>query len=197
MDTEDKFTTHITDLCPHPEYWHAPNDTATEYEVSVFIGGLVRLIQPEYVVETGTYQGDTSFQIGLALHLNGHGELDTIDNGPEEDYIQAQFKCRYDPLVANINFIRMNSKEFVPRKPIDLAFFDSSTQDRVHEFRRYYDMGMLKKHSIVAFHDAAPHHSVREAIEPLEKEGLVKFLWFNTPRGLAVGQVQHDREPIE
>jgi predicted O-methyltransferase YrrM len=188
MKTEDNFTTHKTELCPHPEYWHAPNDIATEYEVSLFIQGLVRLIQPEYVVETGTFQGHTAAKIGLALFFNGHGELDTLDNGDDATHELAVTATSL--FSSYVNLVRIHSLSFIARMPIDLAFFDSSTGDRVREFRYFYEGGFLKQHAIVVFHDAAPHHEVRESIKPLEEEGLVKFLWFNTPRGLAVGQVQ-------
>lgn len=53
-DLESRWTP-ARDWCPHPEYWHSPDSEATEVEVSEFIGSLVRLIQPEFVLEIGSY----------------------------------------------------------------------------------------------------------------------------------------------
>jgi hypothetical protein len=48
---------------------------------------LVRAIQPEHVVETGTHLGLGSCAIAAALLRNGHGRLTTIDIEPEAGYL--------------------------------------------------------------------------------------------------------------
>ena len=59
--------------CPHPEWWSADDDESAEVEVVELVGALVRVLQPEYVVETGTFVGRMAQGIGQALLLNGHG----------------------------------------------------------------------------------------------------------------------------
>lgn len=188
-ESEINFTTHRTDLCPHPEYWNAPDSEATEVEVSEFIGSLVRLTQPEFVLETGTYRADTTLEISRSLYMNGHGRGVSIeaDQGRAEEA-----ERRLKNLMGENNrvvVIHTDSMDYKPNENIDLAFFDSDMEKRVEEFRSYRAQGYIKEHAIVAFHDTAPHHKVRATILPLEEEGIVKFIWFNTPRGLAVGQV--------
>lgn len=48
---------------------------------------LVRALQPEHVVETGTHFGLGSCAIAAALLRNGHGRLTTIDVDPEAGYL--------------------------------------------------------------------------------------------------------------
>lgn len=191
---ESRFTPS-RDWCKHPEYWHSPDSEATEIEVSEFIGSLVRLIQPEYVVETGTYHGHTTYQIGAALEDNGHGRLVSVDN--DRAALAEAFKniaemegFRENPLPVTI--LDANSMEFIPDQDIDFAFFDSWQEGRIEEYTRFYSMGRLKPGTIVAFHDTAPHHQVRKTILPLEGigEGELSIIDFHTPRGLIVGQVR-------
>jgi Methyltransferase domain len=48
---------------------------------------LVRALQPDHVVETGTHLGLGSCAISAALLRNGHGRLTTIDVDPEAGYL--------------------------------------------------------------------------------------------------------------
>jgi predicted O-methyltransferase YrrM len=48
---------------------------------------LVRAVQPEHVIETGTQHGLGSCVIAAALLRNGHGRLTTIDIDPEAGYL--------------------------------------------------------------------------------------------------------------
>jgi hypothetical protein len=50
---------------------------------------MVRALQPEHVVETGTHLGLGSCVIAAALLRNGHGRLTTIDTDPEAGYLLA------------------------------------------------------------------------------------------------------------
>jgi hypothetical protein len=49
-----------------------------------------------------------------------------------------------------------SSMEFVPDRRYDMAVFDSETELRVHEFRRF--LPWLRDGAVVIFHDTAPHH---------------------------------------
>jgi predicted O-methyltransferase YrrM len=182
--TEERFT-RASSFCPRPEYWHSPDSEATEIEVSKFLGSLVRLIQPEFVVETGTYHGHTTAQIGKALRENGHGRVVSI----EKDRLayEEAMNYYYD---SSVTIIHMNTMDYVPPQDIDFAFFDSWQEGRHEEFKRFYDMGRLKSGSIVAFHDSAPHHQVYRLVnEWLIETGFITAIQFHTPRGLLLGQV--------
>ena len=48
---------------------------------------LVRAVQPDHVIETGTHLGLGSCAIAAALARNGHGHLTTIDIDPDAGYL--------------------------------------------------------------------------------------------------------------
>lgn len=184
-DLESRYTPS-SKFCPHPEYYHSPDSEATEEEVSEFIGALVRIIQPEYVVETGTYHGHTTHHISMALWVNGHGRVDSIENNGNE----YEWAKNYLGVRENVRLIHGNTMDFVPEQEIDFAFFDSWQEGRHEEFLRYHGLGFIKPGTIVAFHDTAPHHQVQRLLEEhLIEPGYIIPIQFFTPRGLLLGQV--------
>lgn len=180
------------DFCPHPEYWHSPDSEATETEVSEFIGALVGMIKPEFVLETGTYHGHTTYQIGLALRDNGRGQVVSIDSDRNAVATAQKNIAFFESLSEEpdlpITILHMNSMDYVPPLPIDFAFFDSWQEGRHEEFQRFWKMGLLKPNAIVAFHDTAPHHQVRKHVYPLQT--MITIIDFHTPRGLILGQLK-------
>src|SRR5437870_1468065 len=52
---------------------------ATEVEVSEFLWGLVRLLKPKQILETGCYTGVSSLFMAQALKDNGFGGLVTLE----------------------------------------------------------------------------------------------------------------------
>ena len=207
MDLKESRFTPPREFCKHPEYWHSPDAEATEIEVSEFIGALIRVLQPEYAVETGTYSGHTATQIALALHKNGHGTLDTVEANQSfhkkaiayfENTLAAKTLIEnegwsqddVEDARSRINFINGNTMSFVPQGPIDFAFFDSWQEGRHQEFLRYKELGCLQPGAIVAFHDTAPHHQVLKHILKLELDDHIKALYFRTPRGVAIAEVK-------
>ena len=172
--------TQPTDICPHPEYWHSQDCEATEAEVVELIGSLIRALQPECVVETGTYKGDMAEAIGRSLKKNGHGRLITFEVDPSL-YKVSRRRCRGLPVDLRLQ----SSLEWEPTGPIDFCWLDSGIETRIHEFQKYYPH---LKGAIVAIHDTAPHHPVRAEIEKHILSQLSP-IWLPTPRGVMIGQV--------
>lgn len=171
-----------SDSCPHPEWWHSTDPQSTELEVSELIGGFIRALQPEYVVETGSCLGITSQLIGLALKANGHGHLDTLEVMPERaEYVR---KMCDDFLPVTVH--ETPSLEFTPAAPINFAFLDSLIDLRIPEFNRFREH--LAPGAVVAFHDTAPRFGAYGAnIRALPG---VQALQLNTPRGITLVQVR-------
>jgi len=181
---ESRFTVP-TGFCPHPEYWHSPDAEGTEREVSYFIAALVTMLQPEFVLETGTWHGHTTALISEAIYKNGHGKFVSIEKD-RGTYEEAQ-RYFYWPGTELLN---MNTMDYTPEQNIDFAFFDSWQEGRHEEFLLYHGLGFLKPGAIVAFHDTAPHHQVfRLMQEHLIDHGYIFPIQFHTPRGLVLGQV--------
>ena len=168
--------------CPNPQWWHTVDVEATEFEVTEAVAGLVRALQPEYVVETGTASAQTAIAIGKALRANGHGRLVTLE--VDSDLVRhGRALTRGLPVEVR----HQPSLEFTPEHPVDFAWLDSLTHLRHLEYRRYYPH--MHARTIVGFHDTAAHHPTRAYIDELESEGVVKAIDLPSPRGFTLGQV--------
>ena len=178
---ESRYTTPRGE-CQHPEWWTATDWDSTELEVIDLLAGFVRGLQPEYVVETGTALAQGSVAIGRALRRNGHGRLVTleVDHGRVE---RARWRCRRLP----VDVVEQSSLDFEPQQLIDLAWFDSLTDLRALEFRKYWPH--MHSGTIVGFHDTGPAHPTKQFIDELESEGLLRPIHLATPRGVTFAQV--------
>ncbi len=177
MTTTEAQFTWPSDDCPRPDWWHSWDSDSAEVEVGEFLYGLVRLLQPSFVVETGTAFGRTAEQIGLALRANGHGHLDTLELDPERCETAAE-RCRGLPVTV----LERDSLTYTPHRPIDLGFFDSELHLRADEYTHL--VPHAAEHAVAVFHDTAPHHRLRPQLAHLP------LLYFATPRGLAIGPLR-------
>lgn len=153
---------------PHPEWWKARDGEASEEEVGDFLYGLVRLVQPECVVETGCYLGDTSLRIAQALKANGHGWLHTCDIDAERVQSVSQRLEHYPATV----YVAPGEEVVTDTPGAQLAFIDSGgNRDR--------EMELLPEGCLVVLHDA------RWFKNPA--------LFFPTPRGISLFRVNHGK----
>ncbi len=186
-EPESRYTVPTT-TCPNPGWWTSTDDESTEVEVSELLAGIVRGLQPEFCIETGTAHGQTTAMIGEALKRNGHGVL----HGLEPDPVKVQ-ECRERCEGLPVEILEMSSMDYEPPGPVDFAFFDSIFDLRLPEFQRYRPF--MHPGTFVAFHDTAPGHGViantdlRGAIEA-GMAGEVALLDFFTPRGLTIGAIR-------
>src|SRR4051812_15337510 len=105
---ESRFT-RPTALCPNPHRWWSTDDDSTELQVSEMVAGLIRGLQPDYCVETGSAFGQTTETIGKALLKNGHGILHSLETDPGR---VAQTRARIDGLPVTV--FQMASLDFTP-----------------------------------------------------------------------------------
>lgn len=175
--------TDARDDCKNPEWWHSTDDQSTELEVTELVAAFIRALQPEYVVETGTFNGQTAAAIGQALLLNGHGELDTIE--PNYDRAHVAFRRCAVPADLPVTIQQMKSLDFTPRKQIDFAWLDSLLDLRIPEFE-HFSKWMKPNHTIVGFHDTGPHKG--DFGERIRELG--QTLQLPTPRGVTFLQVR-------
>jgi predicted O-methyltransferase YrrM len=175
-------------VAPAPAWWHAPDSDSTEHEVSVLLYALARAIQPDLVVETGAAFGYSSYALGLALALNGHGQLCTLETDPGR---AEQARERVGGLPVEV--IERSSLDWTPPGYVQLAFFDSAYEAREQEFRRYLEEGCLRAGSIACFHDwtsglRGHHYDVAAAVRRLDDAGLLRPVYLPTPRGLVIAE---------
>lgn len=169
--------------CKNPELYDALAQPSAEVEVGDFLHGLIRLLKPEYVLEIGTAFGHTSYRIASALKENGFGHLETVEK-------KANRHRKATKLLEGlpVDLFLGSYQEFKPQHKYDLAFFDAVRHERDKEFLTFKPY--LYPKCFVMFHDTGSQHPVRPLIERLEAEGHIKTLFFPTPRGCALAQVQ-------
>jgi predicted O-methyltransferase YrrM len=168
-----------SDDCPNPELWHAPDQAATEEEVSHFLGALCTVLRPHQVLETGAYRGHSSQAMGRALV--GIGHLDTLEVDPA---LADEARARVEGLPVTVH--QVSSLKFIPRGPLDLIFFDSEYDIRPLEMARF--RRFASQRCVWALHDSR-HDGLQAALEDLRKSDVVmQVLQLPTPRGLALGR---------
>lgn len=181
--------------CPHPERWHSTDGDSTEAEVSELIGGLVRALQPDVVVETGAAFGQTTTVIAKALRGNEHGHVYSLETDPARVEYARDALLFYDPY-EHAEIVEASSLEWEPPAPIDLLFSDSNYETRVPEFLHFRPW--LRAGSIVVFHDTAPErgahripsgNDLRSEIEA-QLGAILSFVHLPTPRGVTIAGVR-------
>lgn len=180
MPSEKTFTPPCN-FCPNPEHWNAYDGNATEDEVIDLICGFIRAIQPELIVETGTYLGTTSEIMANALVLNGHGRLITFETNEARCKIA---KKRLEGQPAEV--INGSILSWTSNSEIGFAWFDSNQNQRVDEF--FHVKKWLSKGAVVGFHDTGPQHSVKNHIHKIVNS--LNIISLRTPRGCCFAQVK-------
>lgn len=174
MPPESEFTRKHPD-CPNPEAWSARDGLASEDEVGTFLYGLVRLFKPARIAETGSYLGDTTYQLGLAAKDNGFGVVMSCDTDP--GYIaKARKRCEGLP----VTIYEGDSLIFIPIwTELDLAFLDSNA-GRLEEAKAL----KLSNRALVVLHDARwPER------DQIKKELGWNDIFIPCPRGLSIFEV--------
>ena len=175
------------------------NDGSVECEVGEFLYGLVRMIKPDYVLESGTYKGVSASYIGQALKDNKKGLLTTIEI--EKQHIRFS-EARFDRLGIHeyICVDKEISTDYDVEYDCDIMFLDTEPYLRFKELRRYFPK--IKPGGFVFIHDMPrnlcqgnvnPDHPEykswpvgeipREVCDWVLDNELVPF-HFDTPRGL-------------
>lgn len=99
---------------------------------------LSKMINPQYILEIGTYTGYSA--ICLAEGLNKNGILYTIDiNAELEDRVKTYFKEA--GLENKINYIIGNAIDVIPKiqKPWDIVFIDADKQNYMNYYNLVFD----------------------------------------------------------
>ena len=133
-----------------------------------FLYGLIRAIQPEVCVETGTHTGLASIYIARALEDNNKGHLWTVD---PIDWNQIEtFESLSPNLQKYISFEQIRGDELKLDKEINFAFIDGfhGREDVIEEIDNIFPQ--LADHAIVIFHDCLEieenwHQGVLRALE--------------------------------
>lgn len=135
----------------NPEEWLMFNPGGVECEVGEFLYGLVRMIKPDTILETGTHKGISACYMGLALKENNNGTLISLEF---QDYLADEALATLNLLKVNKRIIiyRVSSLEFkIEERQLDLLFLDTEPDLRFKEFVRFYDN--VKPGGFILIHD--------------------------------------------
>ena len=195
------------EFTPGREEFSAFNDGGVEIEVAEFLYTLVRMIKPNYIVETGTHLGISSLYMALALEENGNGALTTFEiiDILRQKAVQLWADLGISHRIQGILQSSLEPSEtsvFAVVEPINFLFLDSEPQLRFNEFVKYWDL--VVPGGFIAIHDLHPSvgHSgqvqhgtydwpygdFREKLGPYMKNLDVQTISFPTPRGFTLFQ---------
>lgn len=189
------------------------NNAGIECEVGEFLYGVVKILQPDRVLETGTHWGIGASYIGLALKDNQKGHLDTLEfMKSAHDLAKSNLKAlnldewvtlhltdatKWEPVkfagsdFSDSDYMAAKSKVF------DVIFLDTEPQTRFEELTKYFynlkDGGYLFIHDLHRhMHQvenkehgfAWPFGRIPDLVTNWVKEGVLRPFHFATPRGL-------------
>ena len=183
---ESEFTQGVNPLCQNDELWTARDEQSSEDEVNDFLYALVRLIKPQFIVETGCYLGDGTIAMAKALQKNGVGGMITCDV-IEERVNAVKTRILREGLEKVADVILMTGEELIRQvgSQIDFAFIDSSPLGKVRGAEIKELLKHLRPGKMFALHDTAPQHEQINAVADAIKLAKV---YLNTPRGLTLFQ---------
>lgn len=193
--------------------YRAFNSGGIECETGEFLYGLIRLIKPKRILETGTHFGIGASYMGMALADNYRQDqnefplLDTIEFLPE---IHKQAVTRFEKLNLNavIRAHLMDVADFDPHyaatpnepvnpAPYQLILLDTEPQTRFAELVKFFPY--VKEGGYIFIHDlhrhmhqientdhgfAWPYGPIPAAMNELVTSGKLRPFHFSTPRGL-------------
>lgn len=176
MPTEATWT-KPSDRCPHPEWWHAPDSDSAEDEVADLLWGLVRALQPEVVVETGTAHGRTASRLLDGIEANGHGRLVTYE------VVLDRAEAATALLAGRPATVCHGRSLDAPAEAADLLFADSNPDVRVAEVQHFRPRWFV-------LHDTAPHHAWASDLGRDLQRLAPAYRWveLDSPRGVTFGQ---------
>ena len=175
------------------------NDAGIECETGEFFYGLMRILKPSNVLETGTHWGIGASYIGAGLRDNGHGILDTIEFLPEI-HLKAKNRIQRLGLLPYVTCHFGDVAKFEPTVKYDFILLDTEPQTRFAEFVRFFDH--LDEGGYIFIHDLPrtmcqgnvntdwpdmrswPFGDLPDTMKAWENTKQIARFHFPTPRGL-------------
>jgi predicted O-methyltransferase YrrM len=163
--------------------WSAADEWAVEFEVADFLFGLVRLLKPKILLETGCYKGYSTSAISSALSANGFGKLYTCDLDTER-MKEALARCGSNGNTFGFTVSGLELIGMVPH-PVDFAFLDSGAEPQRAD-EAFLLNEKLSADSWVAVHDTLNPSGSPNTKQEIERRLGWKSLTFPCPRGLTL-----------
>lgn len=177
--------------------WSALNSGGVECEVGEFLYGLLRMVKPDYVLETGTHLGVGASYMGFALKDNFKGRLETYEYIPEI-YNQAKERITKMGLDTYVSCNLLDVANIPVQHNYQIVLLDTEPQTRFAEFLKFYpyvdeggyifihDLGReLQQKEIPGLGFGWPFGIIPPEMKQLMTDGRIRPFHFGTPRGLS------------
>lgn len=168
------------------DMWGA-NPGTLHIEEGMFFYGVVRLLKPKMILETGTNLGVAARFIGLALEDNESGSLITL----EYDRSVYDVVCRKLVEYTKVCPLRADSMKFDVEEMHDMMFLDTEFNVRFLEMEKYWDH--LNPGGLVFVHDGLSTRCERfggfpEKLKKEKSDGNLVQVRLVTPHGMLMFQ---------
>ncbi len=177
------------------------NTGSVELEVAEFLYGIIRMIKPTAILETGTHKGISAVYMAEALKENGKGKITTVEYETTH-YHDAIALFHVSGLTDWINPILQDVNDLqVANDQYDFIFLDTEPHLRFNEFLRFWKG--LKPGGFIGIHDLSPamgqtgkevngmmdwpFGTLPEEMKSILRNDIQSF-HFETPRGFYLGQ---------
>lgn len=127
-----------------------PQDDSASLGEKLLLYGLIRAIQPDVCVETGTHRGKTSLYMAHALFDNGKGHLHTYDPFTTWD-ARGNFN-KFLQFAPYLTYYPQEGKT-MSQENINFAFIDGYHEKDIVLEEINVLLPRLAKNAIVVFHD--------------------------------------------
>lgn len=163
------------------------------YEEAAFLWGLVLVLRPQEVLETGTETGASLYHLALALRDAGGGRVTSIDRSMDA-VRAANAELRARGLHGHGRAVQGGALAYIraSRERYDLMFLDTLIPLRIEELRTALALEKLKPGGIAVLHDSAPGHPMGEMNAREELRRLPGVIHLPSPRGMTLVQAALD-----
>jgi len=170
----------------NPERWTSSTGKGTEYQVITLLAALVEALQPDFVLETGTFTGDAALAMGQTLAPMSHDpHLYTLE---VDKQLAVDARTRLQGLPVTV--VQADAMTWTPPPHIlfDFAFFDTDGKASLAQQAERY-LPSLRKHSLFAVHDTGSQWPTQRHLDDMSDRGLIRCVRLPTPRGVTLCEV--------
>jgi len=143
----------------------------------------VEALQPDVVLETGTFTGDTALAIAQRLAVMPHDpHLTTLE---VDKRIAQAARERLTGLPVTV--VHADALVWTPPDGtlFDFAFFDTDGKASLAQQAERY-LPWLRKHSLFAVHDTGTQWPTQRHLDDMSDRGLIRCVRLPTPRGVTL-----------
>lgn len=185
----------------HSQFSHADlqdlgDPTGISIQEGEFLYGLVRLILPKRILETGTNVGISTSYMALGMQHNGYGTIDTIEH---DSTVAARARKKIAEMKFD-NIITVHNTKvelFNAVGEYDLLWLDSELAIRYGELLRFWNNvapgGIICIHDLHSL-DFSEFGGVPQQMKDLIKSGQLRGVTFASDHGVTMFQKRRTKD---